>query len=226
MQSTVAEKAPARRTQEERRAAMRERLIEAALAVLRDEGYASASVSRIVERAGVSRGAYLHHFPAKDLLLQEVGDRVLRRIYRFAGKVALGSGRKEERLSNLIWYIWNDVVRGPEGEVLLELFQAARTDQALAETLRPMAIRSMQLFQHAAEYYFEPATPTSPPVSHLIFLVQSALSGLLIEAPFVREESFFQSRVQALIDLMGAGVVPRDVDGPPPKIAAWDQHDS
>ncbi|MEM9840042.1 MAG: TetR/AcrR family transcriptional regulator [Pseudomonadota bacterium] len=202
---------------------MRERLIDAALMVLKEEGYASASVSRIVERAGVSRGAYLHHFPAKDLLLQEVGDRVLRRVYRIAGDVALSSKKKEDRLSDLIWFIWRDVVRGTEGEVLLELFQAARTDSDLAESLRPLAIRSIDLFQHAAEYYFAPASPSSPSVANLVFLVQASLRGLLLDAPLVRDERFYDHKVEALIAVMSVHMVPRDVEGPPSKIPAWDQ---
>ena len=71
MTSARIDAAPVRRTQGERSAAMRERVLNAGLQVLREEGYAQASVSRIVERAGVSRGAYLHHFPTKEQLFQE-----------------------------------------------------------------------------------------------------------------------------------------------------------
>ncbi|MEM1381770.1 MAG: TetR/AcrR family transcriptional regulator [Pseudomonadota bacterium] len=211
-----------RRTQEQRSHAMRERLIDATLTVLREDGYAGASVSRIVEKAGVSRGAYLHHFPAKDLLMQEVGTLVLRRVYRAAGEVALSADNSEDRLADLIWFMWRDVVRGGEGEVLLELFQAARTDRELAESLRPLAIRSIELFQHAASHYFRPKTDASPPVEQIIFLVQTTLRGLLLDAPLIRNERFYDRHVEALIRVVSVHLEPRDVSQPPTKIAAWD----
>ena len=54
-----------RRTQEERTAAMRERLLNATVECLYELGYAKTTTTAIVERAGVSRGAQLHHFPTK-----------------------------------------------------------------------------------------------------------------------------------------------------------------
>lgn len=210
-----------RRTQEQRSAAMRDRLIEATLEVLRSEGYAHASVSRIVERAGVSRGAYLHHFPAKDLLMHEVGELVLKRIFKAAGVVALGTTEPEHRLSNLVWFMWKEVVRGGDGEVLQELFQAARTDPELVKSLRPLAIRSIRLFQHAAQHYFEPALKTSPPIEEVIFLIQATLRGLLIDSPLVTEESFYDRHVEALIKLVSLHLKPRDVEGPPSITADW-----
>lgn len=46
----------------------RGRLLEAALALVREKGYASTSVEELCARAGVSKGAFFHHFPSKDAL--------------------------------------------------------------------------------------------------------------------------------------------------------------
>lgn len=46
----------------------REKLLEAALAAIREQGYAATSVDDLCARAGVTKGAFFHHFPTKDAL--------------------------------------------------------------------------------------------------------------------------------------------------------------
>src|SRR4029079_12080139 len=59
--------------QEERTRAMRARLLEATVELLVEKGYAGTSTTLVSERAGVSRGAQLHHFPTKqDLVVAAV----------------------------------------------------------------------------------------------------------------------------------------------------------
>src|SRR5215470_16496508 len=62
--------APARRrTQAERSAATQARLLDAALQCLVELGYAGTTTTVVAERAGVSRGAQLHHFPTRAALV-------------------------------------------------------------------------------------------------------------------------------------------------------------
>jgi len=60
--------APAR-AQQERSREVRKVILDAAVDVLVAEGYAQATTLKIQERAGVSRGRLLHHFPSRDDLL-------------------------------------------------------------------------------------------------------------------------------------------------------------
>ena len=55
--------------QEERSAETRRRLLDATVACLFERGYAGTTTTEIASRAGVSRGAQLHHFPKKDELV-------------------------------------------------------------------------------------------------------------------------------------------------------------
>ena len=65
-------KAP-RRKQEDRSAATRARLLDAAIASLYTRGYAATTTMIVCEESGVSRGAMLHQFPSKvDLMLYVV----------------------------------------------------------------------------------------------------------------------------------------------------------
>src|SRR6185437_16027840 len=46
----------------------RQKLLNAALSGIREQGYASTSVDELCSRAGVTKGAFFHHFKSKDAL--------------------------------------------------------------------------------------------------------------------------------------------------------------
>ena len=46
----------------------RGKLLEAALSTIREKGYAATSVDELCTRAGVTKGAFFHHFPSKNSL--------------------------------------------------------------------------------------------------------------------------------------------------------------
>ena len=52
----------------------REKLLEAALGVIREQGYAATAVDDLCESAGVTKGAFFHHFPTKDALAVAAAD--------------------------------------------------------------------------------------------------------------------------------------------------------
>ncbi len=56
--------------QAKKSAMMRDTILDAALDCFVTIGYANTTTARIAERAGVSRGAMLHHFPSKTELMQ------------------------------------------------------------------------------------------------------------------------------------------------------------
>jgi TetR/AcrR family transcriptional repressor of nem operon len=46
----------------------RSKLLDSAISAIREKGYAGTSVDELCERAGVTKGAFFHHFPTKDSL--------------------------------------------------------------------------------------------------------------------------------------------------------------
>src|ERR1700683_3235916 len=58
-----------RRTQAQRTAAMRPRLLDATIECLVTYGYAGTTTPRVAELAGVTRGAQIHHFKSKEDLV-------------------------------------------------------------------------------------------------------------------------------------------------------------
>jgi AcrR family transcriptional regulator len=77
-QHTRSRTAP-RRTQAERRALSRQRVIDAAIAVISDRGYSGTTLAAIGEAAGYSRGLAHHHFGSKVELMRAVVAEMERR---------------------------------------------------------------------------------------------------------------------------------------------------
>jgi AcrR family transcriptional regulator len=78
-------------------ATTRDRLVEAARAVLEEGGSVAASVQAIAERAGLATGALYRHFPSKaDLLVEVFRDAARRDLV--AMQRAAATGRSVERL--------------------------------------------------------------------------------------------------------------------------------
>lgn len=128
---------PRRRTQEERRASTTAAILDATLECLIEFGYAGTTAVRVTDRAGVSRGAQVHHYPTKAALVAAAVEHLAaRRIVeirdRFAGTTDL-SGTPVEILDAL-WAIHS----GPLFVASLELWTAARTDPELREHVAPI----------------------------------------------------------------------------------------
>jgi AcrR family transcriptional regulator len=80
----------------------RNALIEAALALFERHGYAAASVQRIVDDAGLTKGAFYHHFNSKDDLLYEIHDEFVSEQLERAKDIMASELSPDEMLRQLI----------------------------------------------------------------------------------------------------------------------------
>jgi AcrR family transcriptional regulator len=69
-----------RRTQAERTRQTRTQILDAAVEVLRQEGYAHFRTADVAKAAGVSRGAQLHHFATKEKLVFATMEHVFQNV--------------------------------------------------------------------------------------------------------------------------------------------------
>jgi AcrR family transcriptional regulator len=127
-----------RRTQEERRAGTRARILDAAADCLLERGYAETTVAEVQSRAGLARGTLLHHYPAKaDLIvaaMRHLAEQRMAAFHREAQAVVAPAGN---RLAALVDVAWRDL-NSPTFFAALELWVAARTDPELREALIPV----------------------------------------------------------------------------------------
>src|ERR1700692_1219549 len=126
-----------RSLQGERSAETRRRLLEAAVACLNERGYTGTTTTEIAGRAGVSRGAQVHHFRHKEELvigaLEHICARRLAELeYAFE---ELPVGGVEFRLETLIDLMWS-AFRGPSFYAWLEVLLGRRTAPILRVAVR------------------------------------------------------------------------------------------
>src|SRR6478752_7501033 len=126
--------------QEERTRVMRARLLEATVELLVEKGYAGTSTTLVSERAGVSRGAQLHHFPTKqDLVVAAVRHVTEVRGAELAAAASnLPTGNRRTRA---VLQVLGDHFTSPVFIAALELWVAARTDPALLAEVAPLEQR-------------------------------------------------------------------------------------
>jgi AcrR family transcriptional regulator len=176
----------ARRTQAERRASTQARLLDATVDRLTHDGYAGMSTNDIVRRAGVSRGALVHHYPTKAHLAVAALDRWLEnRLVEFEAEfTAVPPAQRDTALAiDVLWRMF----QGPTFAAWLELTTAARTDLGLRNLLAPVNDR----FNEGAAAAFDRAFPAAggPTVEshlavHFAFTVLTgAAVGRILEPP-------------------------------------------
>ncbi|MDQ1520182.1 MAG: hypothetical protein QOI55_1255 [Actinomycetota bacterium] len=140
---------PGDRPLQARSVATRAALLDAALESLVERGYAATTTIETARRAGVSRGAQLHHFPTKAQLLAAAVQHLLdRRMTEFRDTLATvdpGADRLDAGV-DLLWAMF----QGPAFAAWVELWIAARTDPELAEAVvaveRRFTVDSRALF--------------------------------------------------------------------------------
>ncbi|WP_416979580.1 TetR/AcrR family transcriptional regulator [Streptomyces sp. T028] len=126
-------------TREEQRRATRARIVEAAVESLIESGVAVTTTLEVQRRAGVSRGALLHHFPTHDELLGaaiarlvERNEEAVRKEMATATQDQDGAGDPLERSLRIL----GAALRSPSYAAELELWAVARTKPRLREILR------------------------------------------------------------------------------------------
>ena len=117
---------------------MRERLLGAAVDCLIERGYAGTSTTLVSERAGVSRGAQLHHFPSKADLLVAAVEHLAEVRGRALSAAATATAPEDRRK---VLRMLADHVTSPVFDAALELWVAARSDPELRAAVAPLERR-------------------------------------------------------------------------------------
>ncbi len=127
-----------RRTQEQRRAEMRDRLLQATIECLREDGYAATTLRAVATRAGVSQGAMTHHFPRRVDLVGAALERLTeQRIDAMRAAVDQLPAAAPDRVAALLDMVWNDF-SSDLFAVAVKLWIAADDDPELYERLVPL----------------------------------------------------------------------------------------
>jgi AcrR family transcriptional regulator len=169
-----------RLTQDERSAETRRRLLDAAIVCLIEMGYANTTTSEIAERAGLSRGAQLYHFPRKEELLASAVERLFHlRLAEIREKVSQINSQQDRRAAtiDLLW----EMCSGRLASAWTELVVASRCDTYLREAVRAAGDRLNRFISESfVELFARPETPFHD-FDLIPFLVMYVITGMAVE---------------------------------------------
>lgn len=131
----AAKRVPVRRSQEERSAETRRRLIDAAIEVLREEGYANLTISKVSQSAGLTNGAMQHHFTSRDDLLLALLEAVYPVLQIPFDAIAAEGLPPKMRISRLVDNLWSIYSR-PEYLAVWDIALGSRGDARLWPRVR------------------------------------------------------------------------------------------
>ncbi len=120
----------------------RDRIIDAALAVIAESGVAGTSHRRVADRAGVPLGSMTYHFTSMDELLREAFTRFANRLSeRFAARLE-AAGDLETLAQSVVHLVHDDLAAGPDLVLTLELYTLAARQPAFRQITHDWMRRS------------------------------------------------------------------------------------
>jgi AcrR family transcriptional regulator len=167
-----------------RKEATLERIVDVAARAIRRSGYDGTGVADIMKEAGLTHGGFYAHFPSRDALLAEAGDRA------GAESVALAAGI---------------AAAAPAGEALQRIMEAYLSDEHLAaiETGCPIAALGSEMPRQAPEVR-RAAT----------IRIKEMIDLLARQMPDWGQPEAHERAMMLVCGLVGTAVIARAVDDP------------
>jgi AcrR family transcriptional regulator len=190
-----------RRTQAERSAESRRKLVQAAIDCICETGYVEATVARISLRAGLTRGAVQHHFGTREHLLLAVIDDFGSQMVRSAAQPTVQDLPLEERL-RVLFRRNAEIFKSRHFIANIQIWLNLGQDPAFAGQLQHM----MQGFEDEIDRRWrEDFTDIGLSARHIGLLRRiaiSALRGLAVRALYLKDESDWAEEIAILEELL------------------------
>lgn len=179
-------------------------ILDAAIGILVDEGYAAISMDKVAKKLDISKGNITYHFPNKKALVQAVFQRLLRQSRELrqedAGSDAISP---KERLKQ-------KVTR--EFEILMAPMSDARLWETLAYSLRDETVQHVfeEVFDWYIQNFIETLRPLRPDLDvaelgDLAIFILSITRGMLV---FIGTANTDEKRRIELRDKVVAQILP------------------
>jgi AcrR family transcriptional regulator len=157
--------------------------LDAAVELLVERGYSGTTTVAIQDRAGITRGRLLHHFPSREALLVAAAHHLaderivdMEQWFERLQDSAPGGGARVDRAIALLWstfwqpYFW----------AAMELWSAARTDEKLRNELAGAEHRLGRAIQHVVATMFGPVHSSHPEFDDVRELLFSSMRGVAL----------------------------------------------
>lgn len=200
------EKKP-RRPQGERTAEMTQRLLDATLDLIHETGMAATSTVAIAKRAGVSRGAILHHYPQKFDLITAAVDHLLESEAEHIRELAEAFATGTVTLDALIDEFWR-IFSGRLFMITLDYLSVARTDEELRRHLGPVSLKFNKALDTIWSTFFRLGEKEKGRIDITLNLTLCLMRGMGVQTVLRhREPAYFEELISTWKQML-AGVLP------------------
>ena len=173
---------------------MRQRILQAAVALLIEHGCANTTTLQVQQRAGVSRGALLHHFPTHAALLAATVEELIRHNEQAVRDSLTGLKATTDPVERAIRVLAITTAR-PAYMAELELWAVARTDAEL-RTMLLQAERKARKDSDRVVHSLFPSIADHPTQAAVVAMTLEFLRGLalssVLRSPVKRQQLITQ----------------------------------
>ncbi|MFI7017015.1 TetR/AcrR family transcriptional regulator [Streptomyces sp. NPDC050164] len=173
---------------DEQRDATRAQIVGAAVESLIEVGVAATTTLEVQRRAGVSRGALLHHFPTREDLFGAAIGLLVARNERAVREELAAASPDGDALSRSL-RVLRSVMCGPSFGAEMELWAVARTDPRLRDVLRHAEGTARRDLYRVVDEVMGPELTTSPAYPAIAELTVQLLRGMAISDVLYREDT-------------------------------------
>ncbi len=178
--------------QEERSARMRERILTATLDCIHELGFQNASTTEIVNRAGVSRGAMLHHFPNKEMLIAAAVENLLETEIADLRQIAGAYAHKQLTIDDFVDHLWSRF-SGRLFMITMDFLSSARTDEKLAAAIIPVSLNFHDSLNEIWSQFFTYRKTSPQQVQILLNTTLCLMRGMGIQTVVRKDAEYYDA---------------------------------
>ena len=182
----ASETEPETRAMQDRGRIAREEILTAAIECLLENGYAATTTMKVQERAGVSRGKLLHHFPSKrELITSAIRRLAADRLTTSNADYSQAPSPTDvaQRVSWSVNALWTSFFH-PNFWAATETWIAARTDPDLAAELLQHERTVLRRVRANAHRLFGEHINTYPNFSTMLDVIFTSMRGMALTYTF------------------------------------------
>lgn len=119
--------------------ATRARIMDAAIAVMAERGFAALTLQAVADGADIRYGNLTHHYPTRDKLIDALLDTLLERYRnRFMDLAEAIASRRDDSLRDIVGWLLDDAVKLETGPVFMELWAMANHMPNIAQAMETL----------------------------------------------------------------------------------------
>lgn len=187
--------APAKTNKQVQRSArMRRRILDATLDCIHELGFQNASTTEITRRAGVSRGALLHHFPTKEMLVGSAVESLLAAEIADIRKIADAYAHDQLTIDDFVDNLW-ERFSGRLFMITMDFLASARTDEKLREAVVPVSLNFHASLNEIWTQFFKYRETPPEEVQVLLNTTLCLMRGMGVQTVIRHDKEYYDGMI-------------------------------